>query len=104
MRSDNRRFFGLGPADKMDGYMADGRFTPLLTPRLPDAPMRELAKLKGDQSCRGRGQAMHACDVRRSVTDQRRRWRRSLMQALYPTSPDKPKDASGRNVVGVFLM
>ena len=45
VRSDNRKFFGLGPADKMGGYMADGKFTPLLTPRLPDAPMGELAKL-----------------------------------------------------------
>jgi hypothetical protein len=45
VRSDNRKFFGLGPADKMDGYMADGRFTPLLTPKLPDVHMRELAKL-----------------------------------------------------------
>ena len=45
VRSDNHKFFGLAPADKMDGYMADGRFTPLLTPRLPDATMRELAKL-----------------------------------------------------------
>lgn len=37
VRSDNRKFFGLGPADKMDGYLADVRFTQFLIPRLPDA-------------------------------------------------------------------
>ena len=43
IRSDNQKFFGLGEINALPGYMAAGRFTPLLVPGIVSAGLRKLA-------------------------------------------------------------